>query len=134
MDENHPALIAARNSWACVQAKDKDAWLALMDDDITIEDPIGEAPTNPTGTGVRGKDGVSGFWEQNIAPTSIRIEAHQSFAAGLESAHVLSLPTTFDIGTAVEVNGIFTYRINEAGKLTNLRGYWSLEDMKPVQS
>jgi len=132
MDPNHPALLAARNSWRCVQEKDKDAWLALMSDDITIEDPIGEAPTNPTGKGLRGKDAVSGFWEQNIAPTTIRIEAHESFAAGLESAHVLTLTTTFANGTGVQVHGVFTYRIDDDGKLINLRGYWNLEDAKGV--
>ena len=132
MDPNHPALLASHNSWRCVHEKDKDGWLALMADDITIEDPIGEAPTNPTGLGARGKEEVSAFWDQNIAPTKIRIEAHESFAAGLESAHVLTLTTSFDNGTAVEVHGIFTYRINEDGKLTNLRGYWSMDDMKPV--
>jgi len=26
------------------------------------------------------------------------------------------------------VNGIFTYRIDEAGKLTNLRGYWAFDE------
>ena len=61
-------------------------------------------------------------------------DLHESFAAGLESAHVLTLTTTFDNGAAIEVHGIFTYRINDAGKLTNLRGYWSLEDAKSVQS
>ena len=30
MDENNTALIAARRSWACVMAGDKDGWLALM--------------------------------------------------------------------------------------------------------
>ena len=134
MDSNHPALVAARNSWRCVHEKDKESWLALMAENITIEDPIGEAPTNPTGNGLKGKDAVSGFWEQNIAPTTIRIEAHESFAAGLESAHVLTLTTTFENGTAVQVHGVFTYRINEAGKLTRLRGYWSLEDAKFTQS
>ena len=49
MDEKHPALGAARNSWRCVQAKDEDAWLALMADDVVFEDPIGVGPTNPTG-------------------------------------------------------------------------------------
>ena len=134
MNEDHPALVAARNSWRCVQAKDKEAWLDLMADDITIEDPIGEAPTNPNGKGRRGKEEVAQFYDQNIAPTTIHIHAHESFAAGLESAHVLSLTTTFENGTSMKVHGIFTYRINEAGKLTNLRGYWSLDDAEVIQS
>ena len=45
MDTDHPALVAARNSWRCVMNKDKEAWLALMADDVCVEDPIGLAPT-----------------------------------------------------------------------------------------
>jgi steroid delta-isomerase len=130
MNEDHPALAAARSSWRCVESKDKAGWLALMADEITIEDPIGRAPTNPTGRGVRGKDEVAAFYDRNIAPATIRFQTHESFAAGLESAHLLTLTTTLESGMTVTVHGIFTYRINEDGKLTSLRGYWSLEDAK----
>ena len=35
------------------------------------------------------------FWDKNLAPTqSISIQAHESYAAGNESAHVLTLTTT----------------------------------------
>jgi steroid delta-isomerase len=128
MDENHPALVAARNSWRCVQAKDKEAWLALMADDVHVEDPIGLGPTNPTGEGIRGKAALAEFFDKNMAPATIRIEPHESFVAGSESAHVMTLRTSFPNGTTMTVHGIFTYRVDAAGLLTNLRGYWSLED------
>lgn len=130
MDQDHPALVAARNSWRCVQEKKKEEWLALMADDIVVEDPIGVASTNPTGKGIRGKAALAEFWEKNIAPTTIRIEAHESFAAGSESAHVLSLTTAFPNGVRMTVHGIFTYEIDEADRLRCLRGYWSLEDAR----
>ncbi len=133
MDPNHPAMVAARGSWAAVQAMDKQAWLDLMAEDICIEDPIGEAPTNPTGKGVRGKEEVSAFFDRNMAPNTIAIEVHESFAAGNESGHRMTLTTTFPNGAAAVVNGIFTYRVNDEGKLTNLRGYWSLDEMEIVQ-
>jgi steroid Delta-isomerase len=133
MDENHPALVAARNSWRFVQAKDRDGWLALMDPDVCIEDPIGVAPTNPTGTGARGLQAAKAFWDQNIARATIRVETHASFVAANESAHVLTLITTFANSMKVSVHGIFTYRVNDAGKLLNLRGYWRMEDVKIEQ-
>jgi steroid delta-isomerase len=129
MDE-HPALVAARNSWRCVQAGDKAAWLALMADDVLFEDPIGVAPTNPSGRGLRGKAAVAEFWDKTMEPASIRIEPHESFVAGSESAHTLTLTTSFPNGTRMTVHGIFTYRVDEAGLLTNLRGYWTLQDAK----
>jgi steroid delta-isomerase len=122
-------LEAARNSWRRVQARERQAWLDLMADDVVLEDPIGVAPTNPSGQGFRGRAEAEKFWDQNLAPTEkIEIETHESFAAGDESAHVLTLTTHFPGGTRMKVHGIFTYRVNEAGKLAALRGYWSLAD------
>ena len=133
MSEIHPALAAAQNSWRCAQAHDKEGWLDLMADDVCIEDPIGEALTNPTGKGVRGKAEVGEFFDKFIAPATLVIETHESRAAGNESAHVLSLTTTLANGVVTRVRGIFTYHLNDAGKLTNLRGYWTMADMSIEQ-
>ena len=65
--EKSPALAASQSSWRCVQAHDREGWLALMADDVVVEDPIGKSVTNPDGTGVRGKDGVAEFYDTNIA-------------------------------------------------------------------
>ena len=129
MSEIHPAMQAAQNSWKCVMAGDKEGWLALMADDVCIEDPIGEAPTNPTGQGVRGKEEVGKFFDQFIGPATLVVETHESRAAGNESAHVLTLNTTLPNGVTTKVRGIFTYHLNDAGLLTNLRGYWTVADM-----
>jgi steroid delta-isomerase len=129
MNEKHPALIAARSSWKAVMAGDKEAWLDLMADEICVEDPIGVAPTNPAGEGIRGKPELADFWEKNIGPNSITIEVRDSRTAGMESAHHLTLTMKFSNGVSSIVSGLFTYRVNKAGKLTNLRGYWDMDDM-----
>jgi steroid delta-isomerase len=129
MTEDHPAMIAARGSWKAAMAGDKQAWLELMADDVCVEDPIGTAPTNPTGKGVNGKAELSAFFDQNIAPNTLTIEARDSRTAGMESAHHLTLTMAFPNGARSKVSGIFTYRVNEAGKLTNLRGFWEMSDM-----
>lgn len=126
--ESSPAMLAAQSSWRCVQAKDKLGWLDLMADDIVMEDPIGIAPTNPDGMGIQGKQAVSEFWDKSMSQMSIAIETHESFAAANESAHRMTLTTTFPNGGGMVVNGIFTYRVNQHGKLTNLRGYWALDE------
>ena len=125
-EENPPALVAARQSWRCVQAKDREGWLSLMAEDVCIEDPIGVAPTNPSGLGVRGLKEVGAFWDRHIGPGSVRVETHESFVAGSESAHVLTLRTTLPNGYEASVRGVFTYRVNGSGKLEALRGYWTL--------
>jgi steroid delta-isomerase len=117
MSEEPPALVAARNSWRCAQANDKQGWLDLMTEDVCIEDPIGVGPTNPTGKGMRGKAEVSAFYDKHMGPSTI-------------SAHVLSITTTLPNGVKSRVRGIFTYRVNGEGKLTSLRGYWHLGVME----
>ena len=130
MDRDHPALAASRESWRCVQSGDKQAWLDLMAEDICMEDPIGRAPTNPDGQGIRGKAAISVFWDKHIGPAQIEIETQESFAAGLEAAHRMKLTTCFENGVRTIVEGIFTYTVNEDRQLTQLRGYWAMEDMR----
>jgi len=132
MTETHPAMVAARNSWRCVQSKLKDEWLALMADDVVIEDPIGRSPLDPDGRGHRGKEAARRFWDRNIGPSSIRIETHESFTCGAESAHVLTLTTTLPTGRSMQVHGIFTYRVDDAGRLVSLRGFWEMSDLRMI--
>lgn len=131
-----PALAASQASWRAVQTHDKDAWLALMADDVVIEDPIGKSVTNPDGNGVRGKDAVSAFYDSNIAINNLRVECEETFPSSSpdEVAHILILHSEFEGGMRSEVRGVFTYRVNEAGLLTNLRGYWHLDAMKFSQA
>ena len=134
MGQEHPAMAVARASWSAVQRKQKEEWLALMADDVCIEDPIGVSPLDPVGKGHCGKEAVRAFWDRHIAPNQMRIEVARSFCAGSESAHLMKLVNRLPNGATLEVEGIFTYRVNEAGKLVALRGYWLAErDMKVVQ-
>ena len=127
-----PALAASQASWAAVQANDREAWLALMADDVVIEDPIGRAPTNADGTGVRGKENVNAFYDSTIAKTTARsITCEETFPSSSpnEIAHILNLHFEFEGGFTSDVRGVFTYRVNDAGLLTNLRGYWNMDMM-----
>jgi len=127
-----PVVAASRNSWACVQAGDREGWLALMADDVLVEDPIGEAVTNPDGTGVRGKEALGAFFDTNIGPNQLRITCEETFPSSspTEIAYILILETTFPNGFVATVRGVFTYRVNDAGLITNLRGFWNMDAMK----
>jgi steroid Delta-isomerase len=133
--EQSPALTASQASWRAVQAKDKQGWLALMTDDVVIEDPIGKSYTNPDGTGVVGKDGVSEWWKKTVDMATITITCEETFPSSSpdEIAHILQLRFTFDNGSSAGVRGIFTYKVNAEGLLTNLRGFWNMDMMKPVK-
>lgn len=126
-----PVVAASQASWRCVQSGDREGWLALMSDDIVIEDPIGEAVTNPDGTGVRGKDAVKAFFDTNIGPNRLRVTCEETFpsSSAHEIAYILVLETTFPNGVVATVRGVFTYRVDDAGLITNLRGYWNMDAM-----
>lgn len=130
MNESNPALQASRRSWHCVQNHLKEEWLALMAEDVVIEDPIGVSPLDPSGKGHQGLEAAATFWDKNIAPNSIKIDVHESYTGGDEVAHLMTLTTTFPHGGSAEVKGIFTYALNDAGKITALRGYWEMSEIK----
>lgn len=127
-----PVVAASRNSWRCVQSGDKAGWLALMADDVVLEDPIGQSVTNPDGTGVRGKAAVAAFFDANIGPNRLRITCEETFPSSspTEIAYILVLETTFPNGFVATVRGVFTYRVDDAGLITNLRGYWNMDAMQ----
>lgn len=127
-----PALTASHNSWRCVHAHDKEGWLGLMADDVVIEDPIGKSFTNPDGNGLRGKEAVAAFYDANIGPNELRVTCEETFPSSspTEIAHILVLRTKFENGMISTVRGVFTYRVDDAGLLTNLRGYWNMDAME----
>lgn len=127
MTTDHPAHLAGRRSRDAVQARDKDAWLAVFADDAIVQDPIGPSPFDPDGTGHRGRDAISAFWDKAIAPTdTIEFNFSDSFRCGDEEANVGFIATTM-AGYRIITEGVFTYRVNDAGKLVALRAYWEVE-------
>lgn len=125
-------MAASEASWRCVQSHDREGWLALMADDVVIEDPIGPAITNPDGLGVRGKDALAAFYDANIAPNTLTVTCEETFPSSSpnEVAHILVLRSRFEGGFTSSVRGVFTYRVNDDGLIANLRGYWNLEGMQ----
>lgn len=127
-----PALAASQASWQCVQTHDREGWLALMAPDVVIEDPIGESITNPDGLGVRGKEAVAAFYDTNIAVNDLTVTCEETFPSSSpnEVAHILVLRSKFDGGVTSAVRGVFCYRVDDDGLITNMRGYWNLEGMQ----
>ena len=126
----HPARAASQRSIACVQAKDKEGWLALWAEDGCVEDPVGVSFLDPTGEGFRGPARREEFWDANIGSTeSIRFELHDSFAAGDEVANVATIHITVGGGTKTRCEGVFVYRVDDEGKLLSLRAFWEVDRM-----
>ena len=106
-----PVVAASRNSWRCVQTGDREGWLALMADDVVVEDPIGEAVTNPDGTGVKGKEALAAFYDTNIGPNQLTVTCEETFPSSSpdEIAYILVLRTEFPNGFVASVRGVIRY-------------------------
>lgn len=132
MSEQHPAKLASLKSQEYVHAHNKEGWLGLYSTDAIIEDPIGKSQLDEAGCGHRGAAAREAFWDTNIANSDINIEIHHSYAAGLECANIVTLNTILEFGGkkySQQVNGVFTYEVDEQGMLIALRGYWEVDAM-----
>jgi steroid Delta-isomerase len=123
----HPAHAAGRRSREAVLAKDKAAWLEVFADDAIVEDPIGPSTFDPEGKGHRGRDAISAFWDLAIANTdNIEFNFRDTYQCGNEEANVGNIVITMG-GYQVTAEGVFTYKVNDAGKMVALRAYWEMD-------
>lgn len=127
MNSDHPAHRAGKRSRDAVAARDKDTWLAAFADDAIVQDPIGPSPFDPEGTGHRGRNAISAFWDKAIAPTdNIEFRFSDTFQCGDEEANVGAIVTTM-AGYEITTEGVFTYRVNDAGEIIALRAFWEVD-------
>ena len=132
MTMDHPARLASQRSMEIVQKKGdnaKERWLALFADDAIIEDPIGRSPFDPDGQGHRGQAAIAAFWDMAIASVTLKFEIEKSYACGHEVANVGTITSTLPDGKSIDVPGVFTYRVDDEGKIVALRAYWELDKM-----
>jgi ketosteroid isomerase-like protein len=123
----------AEASMAAVESGDRPGWLALFADDAVVEDPVGPSAFDPDGHGHRGSAAIAAFYDTVIAVNeSIRFTVHQSLLCGDEVANVGVIRITLPGGSAVEVDGVYTYRRSPDGKIAALRAYWEPEKVRPV--
>jgi steroid Delta-isomerase len=63
---------------------------------------------------------------------SIRFSVQQSLLCGDEVANVGVIRITLAGGSAVEVDGVYTYRRSPDDKIVALRAYWEPEKVRSV--
>jgi steroid Delta-isomerase len=122
----HPVHAVGRRAREAAMAGDKDAWLALFAADAIVEDPIGPSHFDLQGQGHRGRDEIAAFWDMAIAPNKLEFNYVDTFQCGNEEANVGNIIITTG-GYQVTVEGVFTYKVNDEGKLVALRAYWEMD-------
>jgi steroid delta-isomerase len=121
-----PVHLAGKRSREAAMAHDKQAWLAVFADDATVEDPIGPSHFDPEGEGHRGKEAIAKFYDMAIAPSELTFNFEKTYQCGNEEANVGNIVIKA-AGYEVTAEGVFTYRVNDEGKIIALRAYWELD-------
>jgi steroid delta-isomerase len=125
-DPNAPVHLAGKRSREAAIAHDKDAWLANFADDAVVEDPIGPSHFDREGRGHRGKKAISRFYDMAIAPSDLQFNFVETYQCGNEEANIGNIVIRA-AGYEVIAEGVFTYRVNDAGKMVALRAFWELD-------
>lgn len=132
METENPARAAARQ---CMEIEErrgphaKEEWLSLFADDAVIEDPVGPSPLDPEGKGHRGKEALSAFWDLFIAPVQLAFDIRSSYAGGREVANVGRIIAKSDGRPLATVEGVFTCKVDAAGKIVAYRAHWEFDKM-----
>ena len=63
---------------------------------------------------------------------AVRFTLRASYAAGSECANEGTITSTFPDGTEGIVDGVYLYRVDEAGKLVSVRAFWEFEKLRIV--
>jgi ketosteroid isomerase-like protein len=119
---------------AAVEAGDREAWLALFAADAVVEDPVGPSLFDPEGTGHHGPEAIAAFYDNVIGVNeSIRFAIRDSYLCGDEVANVGTIRINFAGGGAVEVDGVYCYRVAPDGKLGGIRAFWEADQIRSVE-
>jgi steroid delta-isomerase len=121
-----PVHLAGKRSREAAVARDKDAWLAVFADDAIVEDPVGPSHFDPEGKGHRGKEALAKFFDMAIAPSQLEFNFLETYQCGNEEANVGNIVIVAS-GFRVVAEGVFTYRVNDDGKIIALRAHWELD-------
>jgi steroid delta-isomerase len=89
--------------------------------------PSAAPPLDPAGQGHRGHAAIGAFWDAIIAPGSVRFAIDRSIVCGDEIANIGAIYNRLPDGGEIGAEGVFVYRVNDAGKLVSLKAYWDYE-------
>ena len=82
---------------------------------------------------MRGKEAVAAFFDTNIGPNHLTITCEETFPSSSpdrDRPHPGAAHQVRRTASSSAVRGVFTYKVNDAGLITNLRGYWNMDAMQ----
>lgn len=130
-DDVHPARRAGLLSQKHVSEGNRDAWLDLFAEDGLVADPVGVSPFDPEGQGHRGKAAIAAFYDNVISKVKVSFDYPRSYACADECAFIGTVYSGLPDGKEFGSEGVFVYRVNEAGKILSLRAFWEIARPQP---
>jgi steroid delta-isomerase len=123
----HPARVASWRAIDAITRSDKERYISLYAPDGVIHDPVGKSAVDPTGEGHRGHAALARFWDSQIATAGdLSFVVHTSVANDDQVANSFSMVMQLPTGDTRSMECIFIYRVNEAGLLLRVAGYWEV--------
>lgn len=127
MKDDHPAVLAGRASQAAASGRRKEEWLDLFAENGVVEDPVGPSGFDPEGKGHHGRTEIAAFYDKTIGVAeSLEFLFDDGFACGNEVAFTGLIRTVLG-GHVIDAEGVFTYKVDDAGKILALRAFWEVD-------
>ncbi|MCA0157710.1 nuclear transport factor 2 family protein [Tsukamurella sp. M9C] len=127
MKDDHPAVLAGRASQSAASGHRKEEWLDLFAADGVVEDPVGPSGFDPEGKGHHGREEIAAFYDKTIGVAeSLEFLFDDGFACGNEVAFTGLIRTVIG-GHVIDAEGVFTYKVDDAGKIVALRAFWEVD-------
>lgn len=138
MKDDHPAVLAGRASQAAASGHRKEEWLDLFAENGVVEDPVGPSGFDPEGRGHHGREEIAAFYDKTIGiADSLEFLFDDGFACGDEVAFTGLIRTVLG-GHVIDAECVFTYKVDDAGKIVALRAFWEVDramaTARPVES
>lgn len=103
--------------------------VALLADDVSVEDPVG----GPEGTHVVGRDRVERFFRKGFAYSRPAPRSTGPIRTTLSGQAAMPFVLELDLGgrrCALDV--IDEMQFDDAGRITVLRAFWNIDDARPA--
>lgn len=125
----HPARLASWRALDAISRRDKERYISLYAPNGVIHDPVGRSSDDPTGSGHRGHTSLAKFWDENVARIGgFNFIVHTSLATDNQAANSFTMIMQLSDGEMTSLECIFIYRVDEAGLLLYVGGYWEMPE------
>ena len=116
---------AAANAYAeSFVQRDRERFMAALADDVEQIDPVGSTPNH-------GKDALGGFFDTVMSSAErLEFEVRDLIVAVDEAAMVFHIVQHFADGGGLIIDGVDIFRVNDDGKITQIKGYVDPEHIR----